>query len=77
MYLQLSFHTARAFNDTGPKGNPGEIPTWTRTGWETQRDGRRIKEGYRERGQRENVGVEDEWLHYFSAFFVFSFRRTL
>lgn len=28
---ELSSHTVRAFTDLGPKGNPGEIPTWTWT----------------------------------------------
>lgn len=28
---ELSSHTVRAFADLGPKGNPGEIPTWTWT----------------------------------------------
>lgn len=31
---ELSSHTVRAFTDLDPKGNPGEIPTWTWTAWE-------------------------------------------
>lgn len=32
---ELSAHTARAFTDLGPKGNLGEIPTWT---WTARKD---------------------------------------